>query len=151
MANLTRADKVQNIAIGLHVDQPNPDHEKYETEVVLTSLLGPHIVIKTPRYKGLVKVSFEGPVVTYEIKGVQQRFADSAAFLAFFRTSLESPRPATNSLATALTDALRVGNSVIFERRGTVYHCVEKSGMFEVRYNNQKMDMSGDDILMILA
>jgi len=151
MANLTRADKVSNIAIALMANEPGNGSEPFEATVVRTSLIGPHIVLNTASYNGVVTVSRESSVVTIEIAGVKQRFADLAAFLEFFRESLKPSRPATNTLAAALADSTRVGNSVIFERNGTVYMAVEKNGMFEVRYNNQKMISSHDDVLMLFA
>lgn len=151
MANVSRSDKIESIALALHLVEPTDQQDPFSVDVTHTSLIGPHITIKTLRYQGVVTVSMESPVVIYDIKGIKQRFADSAAFLDFFRSSLAPSRPATNSLATALDGATRVGNSVIFERRGTVYLCIEQNEQFEVRYNNQKMHMAADDILMLLA
>lgn len=151
MANLSRADKISNIAIALMANDPANGSEKFQAVVVRTSLIGPHILLKTASYQGVVTVSRENPVVTIEIEGTKQRFADLAAFLDFFRESLKPSRPATNTLAAAMPDSTRVGNSVIFERNGVIYMAAEKDGMFEVRYNNQKMISSHDDILMLFA
>lgn len=149
MTHRTRTDKIQNIFMALGMLE---NRDEFECDMVLTSLIGPHIKVNIPdQYGAVITVPFEGPVVVYEINGSKQRFAEPGAFLDFFRSSMEPPRPATLALYAAIPDSVRVGNSVIFERRGVVYTCVEDKGEFEVRYNNQKMSMAHDDIAMVMA
>lgn len=149
MTHRTRTDKIQNIYMALGLLE---NRDEFDCEMVLTSLIGPHILVSIPdQYSATITVPFEGPVVVYEINGSKQRFAEPGAFLDFFRHSMEPPRPATVTLAALIPDGVRVGNSVVFERRGVIYTCVEDKGEFEVRYNNQKMSMSHDDIAMVLG
>uniref|UniRef100_A0AB39CE61 Virion structural protein n=1 Tax=Pseudomonas phage HRDY3 TaxID=3236930 RepID=A0AB39CE61_9VIRU len=151
MANLSRADKISNIAIALMANEQDSNLDKFKADYIRTSLIGPNIVVTTASYTGVVTASFDTPVITLDIQGVKQRFADIGAFLVFFRESLKPSRPATNTLAAALPNSTRVGNSVIFERNGVPYLCVEQNDMFDVRYNNQKMSMTHDDILMVFG
>jgi uncharacterized protein YkuJ len=149
MTHRTRSDKIENIFMALGLLE---NSKEFEREMVLTSLIGPHILVSIPnQYDAVITVPFEGPVVICEINGSVQRFAETGAFLEFFRRTLEPARPATLALAAVVPDSTRVGNSVVFERRGVVYTCVEDKGIFEVRYNNQKMSMAHDDIAMALA
>ncbi len=149
MTHRTRSDKIENIFMALGMLE---NRDEFKRDMILTSLIGPHITVSLPeQFDAVITVPFEGPVVICEINGSVTRFAEAGAFLDFFRRSLEPARPATVALAAVIPDSTRVGNSVVFERRGVVYTCVEDNGIFEVRYNNQKMSMAHDDIAMALA
>lgn len=151
MTHRTRSDKIENIFMALSMlEKPDATPKRFNLDVTHTSLIGPYLAVSTSDYEMLITVPKEGPVVICEIRGIKQRFAESGAFLDFFRRSLEPARPATNTLAALIPDSTRVGNSVVFERRGTIYMCVEEGGSFDVRYNNQKMTMTHDDIATIL-
>ena len=151
MANLSRIQKIDNIQIALNLVVSPKGHDEFETHLTRTSLIGPHLTIKTPHYVGTVTASFESPVITFEVLGIKQRYADTAAFVEAFQRTLEPSRPATNTLTSLIPESTRMGNSVAFERRGTVYLCVEQDGLFEVRYNNQKMVVSHDDIVALFV
>lgn len=149
MTHRTRSDKIENLFMALGMLE---NRDEFKCEVVLTSLIGPHIVVSIPaQFDAVITVPFAGSVIVCEIKGSKKRFAEPGAFLDFFRHALEPARPATLALAAVIPDSTRVGNSVVFERRGVVYTCTEDKGIFEVAYNNQKMSMAHDDIAMALA
>jgi hypothetical protein len=151
MIHRKRSEKIENIYMALGMLEKDAGREKFEMDMTLTSLIGPNIALKTSHYEAVITVPFEGQIVILEINGAKQRFADYSAFLEFFLRSLEHARPATLTLAAVMPDSVRLGNSVTFERNGVRYVCAEKDGQFEVRYNNQTMVMTHDDIAAVFG
>ena len=148
---MTRSQKIENLDLAINLIR-EPEHlalhnlNSFISTPQYTSLIGPNIAVKTPQYTGTITVEFDGSIVRYETYGYVHRFADTNAFLEFFKKTLLTPLHACYKMAGDI-GGKTMGNSVILQKDNSSYYIREAVGGFEVSVNNQKIIMSYDDVV----
>jgi hypothetical protein len=156
MNSLTRSQKIENLDLLLNLVIGDAEklamskQESFSVVTQYTSLIGPNITITTPQYTGVITVDFEGSVVRFDTYGFRHRFADNNAFLTFFMKTLESPLHACHKLAGEI-GGKTMGNNVILQKENVAYFITEIPGGFEMKFSNQKIMSSFDDIVGLLG
>lgn len=156
MNSLTRSQKIGNLDLVLSLIRDDSEklamskQETFSIDTQYTSLIGPNITVTTPQYTGVITVDFEGNVVRYDTYGYRHRFADNNAFVTFLHSTLESPLHACHKLAGEI-GGKTMGNAVILQKDNVAYFIVEAPGGFEMKFSNQKITMSYDDIVGLLG
>lgn len=145
---MNRSQKIHNIDLALQLAHTNHGGD-FHHDAVYTSLIGPHIEIKTPRYEAIVTVEFEGSIVKLDTYGYVHRFADLPKFLQFFEETVKEPHSAVAELARSI-GGKTMGKYVVLRHGKITYFIQEVDGGFMVHANNDKIFMSGADIVAMV-
>jgi hypothetical protein len=145
---MNRSQKIHNIDLALQLAHTNHGGD-FSHEAVYTGLIGPHVNIKTPQYEATVTVEHEGSIVKLETYGYVHRFADLPKFLEFFSETVKEPSHAVAELARSI-GGKTMGKSVVLRQGKISYYIQETDGGFIVHANNDKIFMSGADIVAMV-
>lgn len=142
---MNRSQKVHNIDLALQLAHKNHDGA-FDHEAVYTGMIGPHINIKTPQYEATATVEHEGSIIKLDTYGYVHRFADLPKFLQFFEETVKEPTQAVKALANDI-GGKTMGNATVLRQGKVSYYVREVENGFMVHVNNDKIFMSGSDIV----
>lgn len=142
---MNRSQKIHNIDLALQLAHKNHDGD-FSHEAVYTGMIGPHVNVKTPQYEATATVEHEGSIIKYNTYGYVHRFADLPKFLHFFEETVKKPTHAVVELANSI-GGKTMGNAVVLRQGKVSYYIREVEHGFMVHVNNDKIFMSGSDIV----
>lgn len=142
---MNRSQKIHNADLALQLVHTNHGGD-FNHEPVYTGMIGPHINITTPQYEATVTVEHEGSIIKLNAYGYVHRFADLPKFLSFFEETVKEPTQAVKELAHNI-GGKTMGKAVVLRQGKVSYYIREADNGFMVHVNNDKIFMSGSDIV----
>lgn len=142
---MNRSQKIHNVDLALQLAHTNHGGD-FSHEAVYTGMIGPHVNVKTPQYEATVTVEHEGSIIKFNTYGYMHRFADLPKFLQFFEETVKEPTLAVKELASSI-GGKSMGSALVLRQGKISYYIREVENGFMLHVNNDKIFMSGSDIV----